>query len=179
MIDYVGIRAFNELQIKLCESGNVGMLDGRLVDRRVCPKAETMGDGTILKIMDALHDEIGESYRLEEVQFALEEESKVRKFNDLLEEINLLHHKISKVEAPYLKKINDTRFEMKFALNNLEKQLEVNEKLVPKMCPHTKTKKRFESTEGDYLNRGSHTTIWDCTGCGKEIDRKEVDTGHC
>lgn len=112
-----------------------------------------------------------------EVAKELKEKSKVDYYT-LKNYYNTLLKENEEIEKPFLKDIYKLKRQMALAVKENETKIHEVENLLLTNCPHVETKKLVSSTDGDYLNTGSHITVWVCENCGKELDRKEISTGY-
>ena len=50
-------------------------------------------------------------------------------------------------------------------------------KFAQEMCPHSETEKKYEYTEGDYLNKSEYRTLTVCKNCGMVL-HTEFQVGY-
>ena len=73
-----------------------------------------------------------------------------------------------------VKKIED----LKAKRGSISVEIAMKETELKEICPHNSSVEVNEYIEGGYLDIGKHIWILKCKICGKELDRKEKDTGH-
>jgi len=177
-VHYNDQREMISLRLKLCRAGFAGIYKNDLVDARVYDEAELFEPQAVEEIIKDLEAELIIIGIKEESDEEAIKQSKINDFYALLEQTKKFKGDVEEFRYPYDAKIRAIEKERDDLTWPLFSIIKVNEKNLIETCPHIEIKVRRESVEGDYLNCGSHTKIWTCDYCGKELDRSSKSTGH-
>lgn len=177
-VHYDDQREMIRLRLKLCRAGFAGIYKNDLVDARVYDDAELFEPQAVEEIIKDLEAELIAIDILEEQDKEAIIQRKINDFNDLIDETDKLEIDVDNKIEPYNNRISVIEKERDMKVSGLKRQISVHRDFLLRNCPHITTKMTTKSTEGDYLNTGTHSKIWNCLYCGKEISRVDTSTGY-